>query len=72
MPFHCTYTKRARLRDEIGVVRERDSGFLNGGIMNGTTEAYNAHHGIELAKQLRNIKLAMAVFKPVSSIGDFY
>ena len=40
--------------------------------MNGIVEAFNADHTFKLAKQLRNIEVAMAVLKPVSSIGDFY
>ena len=42
------------------------------GVMNGNAEAYNAQNAFTLAKELRNIQVSIAVFRPASSKGDFY
>ena len=46
--------------------------FADFGIMNGNAEAYNAELAFKLAKDLRNTKIVMGVFKLASSTGDYY
>ena len=46
--------------------------FADFGVMNGNAEAYNAEHVFKLAKDLRNVPVAMGTFKPMSSKDDYY